>query len=169
MWTYRGQKRPEFAQEPGEGQESVWDFPRPPALQPCRRTIRVEGPRERIAETVSSHRILETASPPTYFLPPDSVKQELLVLTDDVSMCEWKGIAKYWALKSKPHLPVAWSYSNPRLAFEAIRDHFCFYPNRVTCFIDDERVRAQPGTFYGGWITDDVVGPFKGDPGTQNW
>ncbi len=169
VWTYRGQKRPDFAVEPGPGQESVWDYPRPPALEPCTRRIRVETDYEDIATSDTSYRLKETASPPSFYLPPDCINWDQLEPTDDVSMCEWKGIARYWSLKSKPGVPVAWGYPNPGAGFEPIKDYVCFYPGRVACYVDDQRVRPQPGVFYGGWITADVVGPFKGEPGTQNW
>jgi hypothetical protein len=95
---------------------------------------------------------------------------DLLVSTSDRSYCEWKGHASYWALvDSEPLRPVGWSYPDPYPAFALIRDHLCFYPGRVGCFVDGEKVRAQTGKFYGGWITSEIVGPFKGDPGTQGW
>ena len=86
------------------------------------------------------------------------------------SVCEWKGTAQYWGLSSRPELgPVAWSYPAPTPAFEQIKDYVAFYPAAVACYVAGERVRAQPGKFYGGWVTSDVVGPFKGEPGTQHW
>jgi uncharacterized protein (DUF427 family) len=112
---------------------------------------------------------METASPPTFYLPPDDVHQHLLVAADGRSVCEWKGAARYWALPTNPDLPVAWNYPSPRPPFEKLKGFFSFYPGRVACFVDGERVEPQPGGFYGGWITSDVVGPFKGEPGTGHW
>lgn len=169
MWNYRGQSRPDFAIVPQAGQESVWDYPRPPALVDCSRSVRVESDAGEIASTNSSFRVLETASPPTFYLSPSSVNASLLVAAEGTSYCEWKGAARYFALASDPNTPVAWCYPNPNPAFREIRDYLSFYPGRVSCFVDDERVRPQAGGFYGGWITSDVVGPFKGDPGTQGW
>ena len=114
-------------------------------------------------------RLKETASPPTFYLPPDDVQQAQLVATDGGSVCEWKGAARYWALAADPKKPVAWSYPSPRPPFIGLKDFFAFYPGRVDCFVDGEPVEPQPGRFYGGWITPDVVGPFKGEPGTGHW
>lgn len=169
MWNYRGQSRPDFATEPEAGQESVWDYPRPPALVACSRRIRIESDAGEIASTNASYRVLETASPPTFYLPPLSVDGSLLVAVGGSSFCEWKGAASYLALTSDPGTPVAWCYPDPKPAFTEIRDYLGFYPGRVACFVDDERVQAQAGGFYGGWITSDVVGPFKGDRGTLGW
>lgn len=169
MWNFRGQERPDFAIKPETGQESVWDYPRPPALVECSRRIRVESADGLIASTNRSLRMLETASPPTFYLPPCSVDQSSLIAVNGTSFCEWKGAAKYFALRSDPETPVAWCYPEPMPTFQGIRDYLGFYPGRVSCFVDDERVQAQAGNFYGGWITADIVGPFKGDPGTQGW
>ncbi len=170
MWDYRGQKRPAFADEPGPGQESVWDYPRPPALELDERQVRVLDADAVIADTRRARRVLETASPPTYYLPPDDVDSALLIPAAGSSVCEWKGVARYWALASSPNgPPVAWSYDEPYREFEALRGHYGFYPGRVACYVDDERVRPQPGGFYAGWITDAIVGPVKGEPGTGHW
>ena len=169
MWNYRGQSRPDFATAPGAGQESVWDYPRPPALVSCSRSVRVESDGLAIASTSSSFRVLETASPPTFYLPPSSVDESLLVAAEGTSFCEWKGAARYFALASDPETPIAWCYPHPSSAFSEIRNYLSFYPGRVACFVDDERVQPQAGGVYGGWITTDVVGPFKGDPGTLGW
>ncbi len=169
MWTHTGKARPDFAETPGPGEESVWDYPRPPALVEDAREIEVRDGDALIARTSHSYRILETASPPTFYLPPDCVEPGRLVRVGGSSACEWKGIAAYWALASNPATPVAWSYPDPRPAFARIKDHFAFYPDRLACFVSGERVRPQPGRFYGGWITAEVVGPFKGEPGTGHW
>ena len=169
MWGHTGRRRPDFAIEPGPGQESVWDYPRPPALKPDSRLVEVTREGTSIARTNRSYRILETASPPTFYLPMDDVAMEKLEHTRGSSVCEWKGAARYWALSSDPDVPIAWDYPRPRARFDAIKSHIAFYPGRIACSVAGERVQPQPGRFYGGWITSDVVGPFKGEPGTGHW
>ena len=169
-WEYLGQKRPSFAAEPAVGQESVWDYPRPPALVLCDSLVEV-GVRERpLALTQSALRVIETASPPTYYLPPDSVDWKQLVRSQGSSFCEWKGEATYWALADDPGKEaIGWSYELPSKQFAAIDGHISFYPGRIPCYVDGERVQPQPGSFYGGWITSRIVGPLKGAPGTGHW
>ncbi len=172
MWTYTGKTRPAFADPPREGQSSVWDFPRPPALVPDARRVIVAVGDVVIAQTVRAVRVMETASPPTFYLPTDDVDLSVLVPARGGSMCEWKGMAAYWsvALAGRPVLEaVGWSYPQPKAAFAGIAGWLSFYPGRLRCEIDGERVRAQPGGFYGGWMTDDIAGPVKGDPGTGHW
>lgn len=170
MWNFKGQQRPPFADEPAAGQESVWDYPRPPALRADRRLVEVEHEDRLIAKSRETYRVCETASPPTFYIPPAHVDWSLLTEVDGGSYCEWKGTARYWGLAAAPAgLPVGWTYPRPRPAFEKLKDFICFYPGRVECRVDGERVRPQPGRFYGGWITDDITGPFKGDPGTGHW
>ena len=170
MWQYLGNKRPEFAVPPGPGQESVWDYPRPPRIVPCDRLVEVRHGERLIAQSDRCLRVLETASPPNYYLPPESIDLSQLKPANCSSICEWKGIAKYWALTetSRP-IPVGWSYANPNPAFNALMDWISFYPSRVSCFVAGQKVRAQASEFYGGWITDEITGPFKGDPGTGHW
>lgn len=162
-------RRPEFAIEPGPGQESVWDYPRPPAIVRDNRIVVIRDGDEVIARSNGSYKVMETASPPTFYLPRDDVNMDSLVAVTDQTYCEWKGTASYWALANNPALPVAWSYERPRARFSAIKDYLAFYPGRVDCSLGDEQVQAQAGRFYGGWITSEVVGPFKGDPGTGHW
>jgi uncharacterized protein (DUF427 family) len=170
-WDNRGQARPAFAEDTGPGQESVWDYPRPPRLEQDSRDVRVMLGDIEIARSSRAMRLLETASPPTFYLPPQDVRTEYLHKVSGTSICEWKGKAQYWSVQAGDQRVdrVAWSYPGAYAPYEAIRDWFCFYPSRVDCFVNDQRVRAQPGDFYGGWITDEVKGPFKGDPGTQGW
>ncbi len=168
MWKNTGQKRPDFAIEPAEGQESVWDYPRPPALVEDARLVEVFAGDRQLASTHAAFRVLETASPPTFYLPPESIAPGVLERVGGRSYCEWKGEAAYWALEGTGE-PVAWSYPAPSPRFAQLRDYLGFYPGRVACFVDGERVRPQPGGFYGGWITDEVVGPVKGEPGTGHW
>jgi uncharacterized protein (DUF427 family) len=170
-WRYAGTMRPPFAIDPGPEQESVWDYPRPPRLAPDGREVIVrKGPHE-IARTCRAIRVLETASPPAFYLPPDEVRRDMLVPAGGESLCEWKGAASYWSvtLPGRRLNRVAWSYPHPLDGFEAIRDFVAFYPAALECYVDGVRVEPQPGGFYGGWVTPDVVGPFKGEPGTESW
>jgi uncharacterized protein (DUF427 family) len=170
MWQHTGRTRPDFAEEPGPGQESVWDYPRPPVLVACDREIRVLADGEELAHAVRCFRVLETASPPTYYLLAEDVRQARLVAGDGSSFCEWKGNARYWALAGRSdNVPVAWSYPDPSEAFLQLSGAFGFYPGRVDCFVAGERVRPQPGYFYGGWVTNEIVGPWKGEQGTGHW
>ena len=159
--------------EPGPGQESVWDYPRPPRLEPAPRRLRVELGGRVIAETRRGLRVLETSHPPTYYFPPEDVAPGVLVPSGGGgTACEWKSQARYFDLVvGDLRVPrAAWSYPDPAPGFEPLRDHVAFYAGRVdACFVDDARVTPQEGEFYGGWITPDVVGPFKGGPGTWGW
>lgn len=171
MWQFRGQERPSIAAEPEPGQESVWDYPRPPALVPDQRHVRVRHGALILADSTQTIRVLETASPPTFYVPPGDVMRELLVASIHGSFCEWKGRACYWSLRADDVAlnDIGWSYPEPSPAFAAIAGYFSFYPGRVECYVDDERVQPQPGGFYGGWVTSDIAGPFKGEPGTGHW
>lgn len=156
----------------GPGQESVWDYPRPPRAEPASAVVSITFADVEIALSRRAWRVLETSHPPVYYLPPEDVRLDLLEPASGGSMCEWKGDAVYWSVRvgGRVATRAAWSYPNPTPAFASVRDYLAFYPGRVdACTIDGERVRAQPGDFYGGWITDSVVGPFKGDPGTRHW
>ena len=158
---------------PGPGQESVWDYPRPPRLEDCHREIEVVADGRSLAKTTRAKRVLETSHPPVYYIPPEDVEPDRLVDGGRDSFCEWKGVARYVDLsRSDGHFTrqVAWFYPNPTEAFAGIRDWLAFYPHRVeSCSVDGEIVQPQPGDFYGGWITRHVVGPFKGAPGTMTW
>lgn len=172
MWRHVGDERPPFAAVPGEGQESVWDYPRPPRLSSDAREVIVRTGAVEIARTRRAMRVLETASPPTFYLPPEDVRTDLLEPAAGGSVCEWKGRASYWSVVAYgERLPsAAWSYPRPTAArFEPIAGWFSFYPARLDCFVDGVRVAPQPGRFYGGWVTPDVIGPFKGEPGTESW
>ena len=171
MWQFQGQQRPSFAHLPSADQESVWDYPRPPVCVEDSRCVRVLYEGTLIAESTACLRVLETASPPTFYLPPDSIVAETLELDTGSSTCEWKGQAVYWKLPRPKHplRQVAWSYPSPRTSFARLANHVAFYPGKLECYVDEERVRPQPGGFYGGWITSEIVGPFKGDPGTLGW
>jgi uncharacterized protein (DUF427 family) len=152
--------------------ESVWDYPRPPALVPCERRVRVEIGGLTLADSTRALRVLETSHPPTIYLPPEDVDLALLVPVGRTSFCEWKGDASYFDVVAggRTEPAAAWTYRRPTARFAALKDHISLYPGRMdACHLDEERVQAQPGDFYGGWITKDVVGPFKGGPGTRGW
>jgi len=179
--------------------ESVWNYPRPPRLEASARPLRVVHRGVVIAETSRSLRILETSHPPVYYIPQLDIAMHLLRPSSRRgSFCEFKGVATYWTLHLAPAprsrksnaqdsapvvdgVPeiavedvvvedVAWSYARPSGSYTALRDHLAFYASRLDeCTIDGERVTAQPGDFYGGWITSHVKGPFKGAPGTLGW
>ncbi len=170
-WSNRGQARPPFAHKPGKGQESVWDYPRPPALIDDTREVVVMSGETEVARTCRAVRVLETASPPTFYLPPEDVNQDLLIATSGRSFCEWKGGANYFDVRTPEETvaAAAWTYLDPFPEFAALAGWYAFYPSKVACFVSGERVRAQAGGFYGGWITREIVGPFKGEPGTGGW
>ncbi len=152
--------------------ERVWDYPRPPALVPCERRVRIELGGETIADSTAALRVLETSHPPTIYVPPQDFIPGALTRGKGRSLCEWKGQAHYLDLhgggRTEPR--AGWAYADPVPRFAALKDFVCVYPSRVdACWLDDERVQAQDGDFYGGWITADLVGPFKGAPGTLGW
>ncbi len=152
--------------------ESVWDYPRPPRVEASQRRVRVEFAGEVIAETTRAYRVLETSHPPVYYIPPEDVRSEFLRPSRRHTYCEFKGQASYYDLVvgGREVRDVAWYYPEPTARFEAIRDHLAFYPGRVdAAWVDDEQVVAQEGDFYGGWITSEIEGPFKGPPGTGGW
>lgn len=158
--------------EPGDGQESVWDYPRPPKLELCNKTVRVVTLGVTVAETRSALKVLETSHPPTYYLPPADVRLDLLVPASGGSFCEWKGLAAYWSIAVDDRVVerCVWSYPEPTQRFADLKDHLAFYaPLMDACYVGDEQAEPQPGGFYGGWITSELVGPFKGEPGTEHW
>ncbi|MTV27141.1 DUF427 domain-containing protein [Nitriliruptoraceae bacterium ZYF776] len=157
---------------PGPGQESVWDYPRPPALDATAEHVVVRFGGAVVADTRAPIRVLETSHPPVYYLPRADVDTSLLVAVDHATFCEFKGLASYADLVvGERRSPLAcWWYDAPTAGFEALVDHVTFYPQRVdACEVDGEVVRSVEGDFYGGWITSRVVGPFKGGPGTLGW
>jgi uncharacterized protein (DUF427 family) len=158
--------------EPLAGQESVWDYPRPPRLENANTRLRVMFNGRTIADTTSGYRLLETSHPPVYYIPPTDVAQQYLQQATGSSWCEFKGHARYWSLDvdGVRGVNAAWSYPTPAAAFVDIAGCLAFYASRVDeCWVDDERVKPQEGDFYGGWITSRVVGPFKGGAGTRGW
>ena len=159
--------------EPGPGQESVWDYPRPPRVEGCHRRLRVVLAGCAVAETTRALRVLETSLPPAYYFPPEDVRlAEFFTRTRHTTSCEWKGVAHYYTVTVAGSTAenAAWFYPAPARGYESIAHHVAFYPARVdACHVDGERAAAQEGIFYGGWITRDVIGPFKGGPGTESW
>lgn len=159
-------------QEPGPNQESVWDYPRPPHVEPVPQRLRVVFAGETIAETTRGLRVLETSHPPTYYIPPDDIREGVLQPSSRTTQCEWKGRAVYFdaEVNGRRAEQAGWAYPDPRPRYEALKDHVAFYPSRMdACYVGDEQVQAQKGDFYGGWITQNLVGPFKGGPGTWGW
>jgi uncharacterized protein (DUF427 family) len=154
------------------GQESVWDYPRPPRLEPSQKHIQVIFNGIVIADTRRAKRILETSHPPVYYLPPEDVQMAYFHPTAHHTYCEFKGAASYYTLtvgdKTVPN--AAWYYPHPTAGYEGITNYIAIYSSHMdACYIDGERVQAQQGDFYGGWITKNIIGPFKGGPGTHGW
>jgi uncharacterized protein (DUF427 family) len=152
--------------------ESVWDYPRPPRVEPLERRVRIELGGEVIAESERALRVLETAGAPTIYLPREHVRTDRLRPATGTTECEWKGTASYFdavaGQKVRPR--AAWTYPEPKPGFEALRDHIAFYAGRVDgAYLDDERVEPQLGGFYGGWVTAEIQGPIKGEPGSEGW
>lgn len=171
QWRWRGRERPAFAIAPGPDQFSVWDYPRPPCLVPEVREVIVRWRGIEVARTRRAMRLLETSHPPSFYIPWLDVKQELLRPASGSSMCEWKGCARYWTLAHDDRRleRVAWSYPAPFGDMRPLSDCVAFYPRELDCTVDDARVLPQPGGFYGGWITPELTGPFKGEPGSESW
>ena len=150
----------------------MWDYPRPPAVEPVPQRVRVVLAGVTIADTTAALRVLETSHPPNYYLPPGDVDPDSLRTSDRRSFCEFKGLAHYWSVTAGDRVEddVAWSYPRPSPGYEALADHVAFYAARLDeCWVGDERATPQPGGFYGGWVTPWVVGPFKGGPGSMGW
>ncbi len=158
--------------EPQPGQESVWDYPRPPKIDPTSKRIRVIFNGEIIAETTRALRVLETSHPPAIYIPREDIQIAYFTRTGRHTYCEFKGMADYWTIQVQDKITenAAWSYENPARGYESMRGYLSFYPSRMdACYMDEERVQPQEGDFYGGWITSEIVGPFKGAPGTFGW
>lgn len=173
---WRHSARPARIEPVGPGNESVWDYPRPPEIRDADGPVRVACGETGIAASERALRVCETAGAPVYYLPPDDVRMDLLVLKDDVSVCEWKGAAVYYdvALPDGTRVVNAgFAYPDPLddlgQGFSRIAGWVGFYPGRLACFVGDERVRPQPGQFYAGWVTDRIKGPIKGVPGSEGW
>lgn len=160
--------------------ESVWDYPRPPRLESSSKHIRVVFCGVTLAETQRAYRVLETSHPPVYYIPPDDIDLSWCQLSEHQTFCEWKGSARYYSIQRgdaqgpsdaiRIARNAAWFYPSPTEVFQPIQNYVAFYPSLMdACWVDEEKVQAQIGDFYGGWITKDIVGPFKGAVGTWGW
>jgi uncharacterized protein (DUF427 family) len=158
--------------EPKKGQESVWDYPRPPRLETTIKEVKIVFNKIIIAQSTNVKRVLETSHPPVYYIPQKDILMEYIINVGGGSFCEWKGAAIYYSVivNDKKAEKCAWSYPRPTKNFELIKDHLAFYAAPMdACFVAEELVIPQPGNFYGGWITSDIVGPFKGEQGSWGW
>jgi len=159
--------------EPQPGQESVWDYPRPPRLEQSSQQVKIIFNEVVIANSSNTYRVLETSHPPSYYISPDDIAMEYFeTIASGRSFCEWKGVAGYYNLSVQDKLVsnAAWYYSQPTAEFMPIQNYLAFYPSKMdACYVDGEIVQAQAGDFYGGWITGNIVGPFKGETGSWGW
>jgi len=158
--------------EPKPGQESVWDYPRPPRLEPVSGRLWVVFNGQIIADSERTQRVLETSHPPVYYFPIEDIKSDCLIPSSRQTFCEWKGACRYYSIQvgDQRASDVAWHYPNPVPDFAAIANSVSFYASQMdACYVRGEQVDAQPGDFYGGWITQDIVGPFKGIRGSWGW
>ncbi|MEL6500287.1 MAG: DUF427 domain-containing protein [Cyanobacteria bacterium J06623_1] len=159
--------------EPEPGQESVWDYPRPPRLERSPQEVKIVLDEITIVQSSNTYRLLETSHPPAYYIPPEDIKLEYLQpVASGRSFCEWKGVARYYnvVVGKQEVAKAAWYYPQPTAEFAAIKDYVAFYPSKMdACYVDGELVKAQAGDFYGGWITKNIVGPFKGEAGSWGW
>lgn len=156
----------------GKAVESVWDYPRPPRLERVDWRVRVIHAGATIVDAPHAFRMLETSQPPAYYVASDYVDQRLLEPSDRRTFCEWKGVATYVdiVVGDVRAADAGWTYTDPSAAFPEVQDHWAFYAQKADeCWIDDERVTSNEGSFYGGWVTANVTGPFKGAPGTSHW
>jgi uncharacterized protein (DUF427 family) len=152
--------------------ESVWDYPRPPRLERVEWRVRVVHAGATIVDAPEAIRVLETSQPPAYYVSAEFVDLDVLVASERHTFCEWKGVADYADILvgDRRVVDAGWTYPEPTAAFDAIRGKWAFYAQKVDeCWIDDERVSSNEGSFYGGWVTENVTGPFKGAPGTMHW
>ena len=157
---------------PGPGQESVWDYPRPPRVEPVDARVRVVVDGVTVADTTGAMRVLETSHPPVYYVPREDILESAIRPARGSSVCEWKGVATYWSIVTPARRieRAAWSYESPSPGFEAIAGHLAFYAGLVDeAWVGDELAVPQPGGFYGGWVTRRIVGPVKGEPGSWGW
>ena len=169
-WRYRGLERPPFADATGPGEESVWDFPRPPRQEDVISPLRVLHGEVIVAATDRGLRVLETAGAPTYYFPAEDVATDMLVDLPGQTTCEWKGFATGFALAGQADsCAVGWRYDVTFPEFSSIRHWSAFYPGVLSCYIGDEQVQPQPGGYYGGWVTANLKGPIKGEPDSHDW
>ena len=156
----------------GPGQESVWDYPRPPRLEDVEGKVKVVFGGVTLAYTTRAKRVLETSHPPVYYIPLEDIRTEHLRPSKGTSYCEWKGRARYYHVvtEEREEPRSAWFYPDPTPSFASLEGYVAFYPSKMDgCWVNGAKVEAQEGDFYGGWITPEIVGPFKGAPGTWGW
>ena len=167
-----GKQAPLATSELKPGQESVWDYPRPPRLERCEKAVRVVFNGETIVNSSNCYRLLETSHPPAYYIPPSDVQSGCFKKTSRTTFCEFKGSASYFdiVVKGKVANNAAWAYQAPANEYESLKDFLCIYASKVdACYVDEEKAQPQEGDYYGGWITSNIVGPFKGGTGTLGW
>ena len=153
-------------------EESVWDYPRPARCEPFEGVIVIEHGGQIVARTQGAFRVIETSHPPSYYLPTKDIDMSLLHPNNHHTLCEWKGRANYYDMVIGGELirDIGWAYHEPTPTFQAMADYIAFYPSKMeSCWVNGERVQAQEGDFYGGWITSNLKGPFKGPPGSEGW
>ncbi|MEM7078302.1 MAG: DUF427 domain-containing protein [Pseudomonadota bacterium] len=166
-WRYTGAQRPDFAEATSAGSISVWDFPRPPVIHKVPVTLRIAFKAREIALTDQGLCVYETASAPTYYFPPEDVDLSALAFGEMSSICEWKGVAQTITVAGQPG--AGWRYVRMFEEFATLFHYIAFYPTRLECYVGDERASGQPGGFYGGWVTQSLRGPIKGEPGSSDW
>ena len=171
QWRWRGLDRPPFAITPGPHQESVWDYPRPPVLASDLREVVVTWGNLEIARSRRAIRVMETSHPPTFYIPHQDVRTQHLEDAGGGSFCEWKGPARYFDIVDGPRRlqRMCWSYPEPLEGAQVLAGAVAFYARELDCRVDGFAVVSQPGGFYGGWITPELTGPFKGSPGSNGW
>jgi uncharacterized protein (DUF427 family) len=171
-WRNLERRRPTNIVVPARGQESVWAYPRPPAVEAFAMRLQVWFAGVPIADTTRGLRVIETSCAPTYYFPQEDVRMDFLKPMIHTTICEWKGLASYWnvTIRGRRQEAIAWSYNSPEPGYDRIKLHLAFYPRLVdTCLVGTERVQPQDDDYYGGWLTSNIVGPFKGAPGSQRW
>ena len=166
-WQYTGAQRPDFAEPTEPGQESVWDYPRPPRIEPVPLPVTVLYQDQIVASTTRAVRVLETAGAPTIYFPPEDVNEALVEFGEPTSICEWKGLAQ--AIHVGDIRDAGWRYMQMFSEFTDLYLWPSFYPGKLDCIVGEEQARPQPGGYYGGWVTDNIRGPIKGEPGSGGW
>lgn len=166
-WTYTGQQRPDFAEATSGDEESVWDYPRPPAIVSCTGRVTVHAGDRLIADSVNAVRVLETAGAPTVYIPPEDIDESLLTYGELTSLCEWKGVAQTIDVAGIAN--AGWRYAQMFPDFARLYLWPSFYPAKLKCTLNGEAVTPQPSGYYGGWVTSSIKGPIKGVPNSQGW
>lgn len=166
-WRFTGVERPSFADPCGLGEESVWDYPRPPRIERMRAVVEVFAGDVCIAKSKEAMRVCETAGAPTWYLPPHDVDESFVSYDGSQSVCEWKGIAQGFSVAGTRN--AGWRYTHMFAEFAELYLWCGFYPGKLKCLVDGVLVQPQPGGYYGGWVTPGLTGPIKGGPGSSGW